>query len=124
MTDGPRIKCDEVFFEVREVSENASGGTFHTYDEAKEYQKTAMRDSNSKFDLITHYPSSHPSLCHKLITKYHSSKVKIANPWVVFFPRSKEYAIVSKKELTVKNWRENPYTEFGSLDQIETTLKE
>jgi len=123
MTDDIRMGCNEVFFEVREDSENASGGTFHTYNEAKEYQKRAMKDSNSKFNLITHYPSAHPSLCHELIMKYYASKVKIANPWVVFIPRSKEYAIVSKKELTVKNWRENPYTEFGSLSQIERMLK-
>jgi hypothetical protein len=83
-----------------------------------------MSESDSRFSLITHMdPSRHLSLCHELTMKYYESNIIIADPWVVFFPRSKEYAIVSKKELTTKRWRETPYTEFGSLDQIERVLK-
>lgn len=124
MAEDLRVKCDQVFFEAKDDTSSTPGRTFQSYEKAKQYQNEVMCDSDSEFSLITHLDlSRHSSLSLELITKYHESNARITCPEMVFFPLGKEYAIMPKKELTAKSWLENPYTDFGNLDEIERMMK-
>jgi hypothetical protein len=72
--------------------------------------------------LAANVGDNHFRIVGELIEDYQKSKRLIEDSMIVMFEQTKEYQIISKKELTSGLWVEKPYVTYGQLEMLENMV--